>query len=157
MTKHLHRDMESLHRQILGLSSMVEEMIHRAGIVLCDGEIEHIRDLVELDQEVDHREVVIEEECLRMLALHQPVAVDLRRIAAVMKINNDLERIGDLAWNLIERASSLNQRPDFHVPVEVRQMIDNCRNLLSALDLQQKENARQGPRRFTKHVEDPDH
>lgn len=131
MSKHFQRDMDNLHREVLNLSAVAEEMIHRAGVVLCEGGIQHVAELVELDREIDRREVAIEEECLRMLALHQPVAIDLRRVATVMKINNDLERIGDLALNIVERAESLNERPDFHVPSEVRNMIEMATEMVS--------------------------
>jgi phosphate transport system protein len=82
-----------------------------------------LTDLTEMDHQVDQREVAIEEECLKMLALHQPVALDLRRIAAVLKINNDLERIGDLACSIAERASCVRDRPDFPLPVRLERMV----------------------------------
>ena len=63
--------------------------------------------VIDNDAEIDEMEVEIEEECLKILALHQPVAIDLRFIVAVLKINNDLERIGDLAVNIAERAAFL--------------------------------------------------
>ncbi len=90
MTRHFHRDLERLHVEILGLSAMVEEIIDCAGRALCEGNREACRDLPALDQLVDLHEVQIEAECLKILALHHPVAQDLRWITAVMKINNDL-------------------------------------------------------------------
>ena len=66
-----------------------------------------LKEVIAGDEEVDEREVQVEEECLKILALHQPVAVDLRRIATVIKVNNDLERIGDLALNIANRLDSL--------------------------------------------------
>ena len=76
------------------------------------------------DTPIDLEENVIEEECLKILALHQPVAVDLRRVAAIVKINNDLERIADLAVNIAERALSLATGPEIPVPATFRQMTD---------------------------------
>ena len=122
MTKHFHRDLENLQKAILSLSSQVEDMIDSAGRCLFEPNPELAREVIEADKQVDQREVTIEEECLKMLALHQPVAIDLRRIAAVLKINHDLERIGDLAVNIVQRADCLHQRPDFRMPAKLERM-----------------------------------
>ena len=122
MTKHFHRDLENLQKEILSLSSQVEDMIDSAGRCLFEPNRELAREVIEADKQVDQREVMIEEECLKMLALHQPVAIDLRRIAAVLKINHDLERIGDLAVNIVQRADCLHQRPDFRMPAKLERM-----------------------------------
>jgi phosphate transport system protein len=122
MTKHFHRDLENLQKEILSLSSQVEDMIDSAGRCLFEPNPELAREIIEADKQVDQREVMIEEECLKMLALHQPVAIDLRRIAAVLKINHDLERIGDLAVNIAQRADCLHQRPDFRMPAKLERM-----------------------------------
>jgi phosphate transport system protein len=99
--------LDSLEREILTLAAMVESMIDKACRALHKRDAKLAADVIEADAEVDKREVHIEEECLKILALHQPVAVDLRQTATVMKINNDLERIADLAVNISERANSL--------------------------------------------------
>ncbi len=122
MTKHFHRDLENLQKEILALSSQVEDMIDSAGRCLFEPNPELVREVTEADKQVDQREVTIEEECLKMLALHQPVAIDLRRIAAVLKINHDLERIGDLAVSIVQRADCLHQRPDFRMPAKLERM-----------------------------------
>jgi phosphate transport system protein len=122
MTKHFHRDLENLQQEILSLSSLVEDMIDSAGRCLFEPSPERAREVIEADKQVDQREVAIEEECLKMLALHQPVAIDLRRIAVVLKINHDLERIGDLAVNIVQRADRLHQRPDFRIPAKLERM-----------------------------------
>ena len=75
------------------------------------------------DEYVDQHEVHVEEECLKMLALHQPVAVDLRRIATVMKVNNDLERIADLAVSIAERAQAMDEFPAFTIPDRLPRMV----------------------------------
>lgn len=123
MTRHFHRDLQNLHEQILSLSAEVEEMIDSAGRALCARDHQEIAALADADCQVDDHEVSIEEECLKMLALHQPVAVDLRRIATVMKINNDLERVGDLAVNISERAKELHECPNFPLPPKIEQMV----------------------------------
>lgn len=122
MSRHLVRDMERIHREVLTLSGFVEEMIDRATMALCDRSDEMAREVVDSDAEVDQREVQIEEDCLKILALHQPVAGDLRRIATVLKVNNDLERIADLAVNISQRACAINRYPQFPIPDDVRRM-----------------------------------
>ena len=116
MTKHLTSDMERLHREILSLCTRVEEMIDKAGRSLVEAELDLVVEVLEQDAYIDEREVLIEEECLKLLALHHPVAVDLRRIATVIKVNNDLERIADLAVNIAERARGLAENPRFAIP-----------------------------------------
>jgi phosphate transport system protein len=124
MSVHLHRDMENLQRMVLGLSASAEEMIDKATRVLCERRFDDAASVIAMDSLVDQREVAIEEECLKMLALHQPVASDLRRIAAVLKINNDVERIADLAVNIAQRAQCLAEFPEFVVPDRVSKMVD---------------------------------
>ncbi len=144
MTKHLTRDMESIHREILALSGRVEEAIDKAGRALRERRLDLAEQVVEDDEEIDRREVHLEEECLKILALHQPVAVDLRRIATVLKVNNDLERIADLAVNIAERVQALDDFPQFVIPRKLQRMIDLAslmvRNAMDAfvnLDAQQ--------------------
>lgn len=135
MTKHLQRDMENIHREILELSTMVEEMIDLAFRALRERKLDLARSVVQGDEEIDRREVHIEEECLKILALHQPVAIDLRRVATVMKNNVDLERIADLAVNIGERAISLAAYPDFPIPAKLDRMVDLATLMVrSALD-----------------------
>jgi len=80
--------------------------------------------VIEADEEIDRREVEIEEECLKLLALHQPVAVDLRRITTVFKVNSELERIADLGVNIAERAQNLVDRQEFPIPSKLDRMVD---------------------------------
>lgn len=123
MTKHLERDMEHLYREMLAMSGLVEEMIDKATRALWDRSFDLAAEVIAADEQVDHAEVRIEEECLKMLALHQPVAIDLRRIATVLKVNIDLERIADLTVNLCERAQGVHERPGFEIPPLLRKMV----------------------------------
>lgn len=116
MSVHLQRDLDSLQLQVLAQSSVVEEMIRKASRAIRANRPELVAEIIEHEQIVDEREVRIEEDCLKILALHQPVAVDLRRTATIMKINNDLERMADLAVNIAERAENLTRYPEFVVP-----------------------------------------
>lgn len=123
MSKHLQRDIESLNTELLSISSMVEEMIDKATQALSERRYELADQVVQSDEYVDQHEVHVEEECLKMLALHQPVAVDLRRIATVMKVNNDLERIADLAVSIAQRAQAMDAFPAFPIPEQVPRMV----------------------------------
>lgn len=130
MSKHLERDLEALEREILAQSSLVEEMIAKACRALVDRRVDLSSEVVEAEQQIDIREVRIEEECLKILALHQPVAVDLRRTATVLKINTELERIADLAVNVAERTSSLADHLDYEIPDNLERMADLATNML---------------------------
>jgi phosphate transport system protein len=123
MSRHLQRDIDSLNNELLAISAMVEEMIDKATQALIDRRCELADEVVQSDEYVDHHEVHVEEECLKMLALHQPVAVDLRRIATVMKVNNDLERIADLAVSIAQRAQAMDEFPTFPIPDPIARMV----------------------------------
>jgi phosphate transport system protein len=123
MSRHLQRDIESLNTELLNVSSMVEEMIDKATQALTDRRYDLADEVVGSDEYVDQHEVHVEEECLKMLALHQPVAVDLRRIATVMKVNNDLERIADLAVSIAQRAQAMEAFPTFPIPQQLPRMV----------------------------------
>ena len=108
--KHFARELEKIKKQILSLGAMVEERVRMAlqAVETNDGDL--AQKIIKTDYEIDETEVEIEEECLKVLALHQPVAVDLRFLIAVIKINNDLERIGDQAVNIAERVDVIAKR-----------------------------------------------
>ncbi len=110
MSKHLEREIERLKKHILSLGAVVEESVQRAVRAISERDGTLAQRVIEEDVSTDQMEVEVEEECLKILALHQPVAIDLRFIVAVLKINNDLERIGDLAVNIAERAAFLASR-----------------------------------------------
>jgi phosphate transport system protein len=124
MGKHLERDLEGLQRAIVAQALAVERAIDQAVSALQRGEEALAREVVAGDTAIDEQENRIEEECLKILALHQPVAVDLRRIAAVLKINNDLERMADLAVDIAERALRLAELPPVPVPAQLQHMAD---------------------------------
>jgi phosphate transport system protein len=123
MSRHLQRDIEAINQELLSISSMVEEMIDKATQALNERKYNLADEVVNSDPFVDEHEVHVEEECLKMLALHQPVAVDLRRIATVMKVNNDLERIADLAVSIAQRAKAVQEYPAFRVPDQLPRMV----------------------------------
>ena len=130
MTKHLQRDLEGLERRMLFLAGEVEEAVRRSIRALLDRRPELAERVIDGDDEIDRREVELEEECLKVLALHHPVASDLRFIVASLKIENDLERIADLAANIAERAVSLSARSELAVPARIRDMVEHCARML---------------------------
>jgi phosphate transport system protein len=105
------RDMEGLWEQILKLAAVVETALTTSVRALCDGRPDLVAEVKGEEQAINDREVQIELDCLKVLALHNPVASDLRRVAAVLKINGDLERIGDLADHIADRARKIAKDP----------------------------------------------
>jgi len=144
MTSHIARETEKLKRRLLTLSADVEETYLLAVRALEERDEELAKQVAGSDDRIDRQEVDIEEECLKVLALHQPVANDLRFIVSVMKINNDLERIGDMAVNIAERALDLMAAEPMEIPFEfaemsqkVYAMVKKSLDSLVKLDLQE--------------------
>jgi len=130
MTKHFQNELERLKKKLLALSAIVEESVERAVRSISTRDVALAREVIENDRSIDLLEVEVEEECLKILALHQPVAVDLRFVVAVLKINNDLERIGDLAVNIAERSTYLSQKTPIEMPFDFATMEQKTRLML---------------------------
>lgn len=124
MSKHLQRDLDNLQRDLLALAASVEEAIHKAIRALQERQPTLALQVIDGDNIIDAEENHVEEECLKMLALHQPVAIDLRRIASCLKINTELERMADLAEDIAERALHLSKLPPIPVPSKLQRMTD---------------------------------
>lgn len=105
--KHFHRELEKIKKMILSLGALVEKRVRQVKQALEDRDAAVAKEIIHFDHEIDQMEVDIEEECLKIIALHQPVAADLRFLIAVIKINNDLERIGDQVVNIAQRIVSM--------------------------------------------------
>jgi len=143
VSKHLEMEIENLKKRILALSATVEDNVYKAVQSLAERSSALADEVIEIDPSIDDTEVTIEEECLKVLALHQPVAGDLRFIVAILKINNDLERMGDLAVNIAERAKFLatRERPD--VPLDLPLMAEKTKAMMKkSLDALMKQDAR---------------
>jgi phosphate transport system protein len=110
VTKHLERDLDAIRKSILTMGALVEDATNKAIVAIADRRPELAEEVRRGDNVLDDKEIEVEEACLKVLALHQPVAKDLRFIIAVMKVNNDLERMGDLAVNMAERALILSSQ-----------------------------------------------
>jgi phosphate transport system protein len=130
MPQHLRREIENLKKKILALGARVEEAVQKATLSIEERDRDIAIQVIEDDYQIDHTEVDIEEDCLKILALHQPVAIDLRFIVAVLKINNDLERIGDLAVNIAERSEFLATREPVAVSLDFVTMADKAQLML---------------------------
>jgi len=104
MSKHLRRAIQVLMRRLITMSARVEKSVRIAMDAVEKMDPALARTVIGMDEAIDQEEMDIEEECLKVLALHQPVATDLRTIVAVLKINNDLERIGDLSVDIAGHA-----------------------------------------------------
>jgi phosphate transport system protein len=124
MSKHLERDLDTLQRDILAMGTAVEEAVYKAIKALQERDAALAREVIDADDQIDEQENHVEDECLKILALHQPVATDLRRIAAVLAINVDLERMADLAVDIAERAEELAEPPFVAVPDRLQRMTD---------------------------------
>jgi phosphate transport system protein len=130
MKRILQREIDKLKKLILELGALVEERVRMAVKSIEENDPRIAREVISGDIQIDQREVDLEEECLKILALYQPVATDLRFIIAVLKINSDLERLGDLAVNIADRAVCL---PVFHkneIIADITVMADKAQNML---------------------------
>lgn len=135
MSKHLQRDLDTLKKRLLEVGSLVEESTNKAIVALTKLRRDLAEEVIAFDDEIDTRELQIEEECLKILALHQPVARDLRFVIGAMKVNNDLERMGDQAVNIAERAAMLSSEPPLGLPLDFGRMADVVRTMVrSSLD-----------------------
>lgn len=130
MSAHLRREIDKLKKKILYMGAEIEDAVRKAVEALVTRNVALAEQVVRGDDPIDELEVEIEEECLKILALHQPVAVDLRYVIAVLKINNDLERIGDLAVNIGERAVYLATHEPIDLPLDFRGMAELSQSML---------------------------
>ncbi len=130
MRAHFQRDVDKLKRQILALSAEVETDV-RAAVRAVEARSEDLaRQVIAREARTNAMEVDVEDDCLKILALHQPVAADLRYIIAVLKINQDIERIGDLAVHIAERGLFLCGQPPIGIPLRLGEMADKSQAML---------------------------
>src|SRR5262249_14972190 len=130
LNKHLHLDLELLEKRILMIGSLVEQATNKAILALVARRPQLAQEVIQEDDEIDSQEVDCENECLKILALHQPVASDLRFIITVLKVNNDLERMGDLAGNIARRAQYLAQYDPIDSPIDFTEICDVVRGMV---------------------------
>ncbi len=130
MIRHIEHQIAQLKDSILRFGTIVEESISRSNIALFKQDIALAQKVIANDAEIDRLEVELEEECLKVLALYQPVAADLRFVVAALKINNDLERIGDLASNIAKTVSQLTTTGPFKLPEEISSMAKQAEEMV---------------------------
>ena len=130
MTRHIERQLEQLKEKILRVGTLVEEAISKSITALINRDTSLAQRVMASDEEIDRMEVEVEEECLKILALYQPVAADLRFVVAALKINNDLERMGDLAKNIAKRVSQLSAGEPCELPPEIRTMAMQAQDMV---------------------------
>jgi phosphate transport system protein len=142
MARHFHKELEKIKKMILSLGAMVEERVRRIATAVTERDAGRAQEIIRSDYEVDEMEVEIEEECLKIMALHQPVAIDLRFLVAVIKINNDLERIADETVNIAQRIKTMvKEKPvvfafDYEtMTVEVEKMLKMSLDALVNMDV----------------------
>ena len=123
MPKHMQNDIDKLKAKIIAMGEAVEDRVYQATLSVINRDPVKANAVIKGDRDVDDMEVDIEEDCLKILALYQPVAIDLRFIVAALKINSDLERIGDLAVNIAERGLFLAGQEKFEIPFDLSAMV----------------------------------
>jgi phosphate transport system protein len=135
MKKHYREELGNLRETVLRMGGLIEQMTHRAIQALVERKIEMLAEVKAMETQVNQLHIDIDEICLEMIALRQPTAADLRFIAAAMKINTDMERIGDQAINITERAEHLVTVPPVKPLIDIPRMAEIAKEMLrDALD-----------------------
>ena len=130
MPRHFHEELDALKQTLLAMGGLVEEQIRRVMRALIERDDDLAREVIERDQQVNAYDVEIDEKCVELLALHQPTAGDLRFITTAMKIVTDLERIGDQAVNIAQRALELNREPQLKPYVDLPRMAERAERMV---------------------------
>jgi len=131
MSVHLQRELDLLRKKVLTLGALVEENYRKATAIICSPDMIEAENIRESDDLIDRMETEVEEECLKILALHQPVAADLRYIVSVLKLTNDLERIGDLAASMAKKTVNFKNDCIVQVINELSAMSRGTQTMLS--------------------------
>ncbi|NTV58603.1 MAG: phosphate signaling complex protein PhoU [Deltaproteobacteria bacterium] len=130
MPKRLQKDIEKIKKMVLSVGAMVEERLRMSIKAIETWDAGLAEDIIRRDYEIDELEIEVEEECLKILALHQPVAVDLRFIIATIKINSELERIGDEAVNIANRVRNISKRRKLDLSFDFTIMAEKAATML---------------------------
>jgi phosphate transport system protein len=127
---HFQEQLETLKESLLKMAALVEEAINDSVQSLVKRDSDLVQKTMELENRINAMDIEIEETCLTLLALRQPMAIDLRFITSAMKINTDLERMGDQAVNIAERAVSLNQEPPLKPYLDIPRMAEIVQSMV---------------------------
>ncbi len=130
MSEHFHKELDELRESFLEQGKRVGETIEKAIEAFLERDEELARTVLEEDHVIDEHEIKIEEECLKLMALYQPIASDLRFLISAIKINNDLERIADLSSNICERVITISAQNKLDMKDRFKSMTDKVRSMV---------------------------
>ncbi len=130
MPRHFHEELDALKQTLLAMGALVEDQIRRVMQALVERDDALARQVIERDRQVNAYDVEVDEKCVELLALYQPAAGDLRFLTTAMKIVTDLERIGDQAVNIAQRALELNQEPQLKPYIDLPRMADKAQGMV---------------------------
>ena len=130
MKRHFDQEQKELKEKILRMGAMVEEQVANAIKALVERNSDLAREVIKRDHKVNAMDVEIDEDCLRLIALHQPMAGDLRFLTTAMKIATELERMSDLAENICERAIELNEEPQLKPYIDIPRMAEHAQRMV---------------------------
>jgi phosphate transport system protein len=130
MTRHVHDELDALKQTLLAMGGLVEDQIRRAMRALLERDDVIAQEVIDRDRQVNTYDVEVDEQCVNLLALNQPAASDLRFITTAMKIVTDLERIGDQAVNIAQRALELNREPQLKPYIDLPRMADRAQRMV---------------------------
>jgi phosphate transport system protein len=124
LSRHFDRELENLKQDLLRMAALAETAVGKSLVSVTNRDSDRAREVIIDDITLNRMELAIEEQAFKLLALRQPVATDLRLTVAAMRIATELERIGDQAVNIAERALELNSRPPLELPIDIKLMAD---------------------------------
>jgi len=130
MSRHFHEELEALKQTLLAMGGLVEDQIRRVMRALLERDDAMAQEVIERDRQVNTYDVEVDEQCVSLLALHQPAAGDLRFITTAMKIVTDLERIGDQAVNIAQRVLELNREPQLKPYIDLPRMAEKAQRMV---------------------------
>src|SRR5437879_8392082 len=130
MQRHFHEELDALRQALLARGGPVEDQIRRVMTAICERDAELAQDVIDRDAQVNAYDIEVDEKCVELLALHQPTAIDLRFITTTLKIVTDLERIGDQAVNIAQRALELNREPQLKPYVDLPRMAEKAQRMV---------------------------
>ena len=130
MQRHFHEELEALKQTLLAMGGLVEDQIRRVMRALLERDDAMAQEVIERDRQVNTYDVEVDEQCVSLLALHQPAAGDLRFITTAMKIVTDLERIGDQAVNIAQRVLELNREPQLKPYIDLPRMAEKAQRMV---------------------------
>ena len=137
-----HREIDKVKQKFMVLGSMVEDRLQKASLAMQSRDPDLLQEIISSDWEIDEMEIEVEEECLKILALHQPVASDLRLLIAIIKINNELERIADNAVNIAKRVQTISKDSSLEFTIDYQPMFGKVLSMFKlGLDSLVTENA----------------